>query len=155
MKFSPVESLSANTPAIFKTTAANATFPVVEADEATDFVVSASTQADGWTAKGSYYDQELDPAANASDIYYISGGKFYYANQAFAVGTFRAWFETTKSAGSMAPSFSIGLDEEAAGLQFVEKADGSVEVIYNVSGQRQQQMESGINIINGKKVMKR
>lgn len=153
MKFSPVESLSANTPAIFKTTAANATFPVVEADEATDFVVSASAQADGWTAKGSYYDQELDPAANASDIYYISGGKFYYANQAFVVGTFRAWFETTKSAGSMAPSFSIGLDEEAADLKFVEKADGTVEMIYNISGKRLQQMEKGINIINGKKLM--
>ena len=155
MKFSPVESLSANTPAIFKTSVANTIFPVTEADEATDFVVSATTKADGWTAKGSFYDQELDPAANASDIYYISGDKFYYANQAFAVGTFRAWFETQNSSGSMAPSFSISFDEEAAGLQFVEKADGSVEVIYNVSGQRQQQMESGINIINGKKVMKR
>ena len=153
MKFSPVESLSANTPAIFKTSATNATFPVSEADEATDFVVSASTQADGWTAKGSYFDQELDPAANESDIYYISGDKFYYANQTFAVGTFRAWFETQKSAGSMAPSFSISFDEEAADLQFVEKADGSVDVVYNVSGMRQQQTENGINIINGKKVM--
>ena len=154
-KSAPVESLSANTPAIFKTSVANTIFPVTEADKAKDFVVSATTKADGWTAKGSYYDQELDPAANASDIYYISGDKFYYANQAFAVGTFRAWFETQNSSGSMAPSFSISFDEEAAGLQFVEKADGSVEVIYNVSGQRQQQMESGINIINGKKVMKR
>ncbi|MBR5715101.1 MAG: hypothetical protein IKX59_00805 [Bacteroidales bacterium] len=153
MTFSPVESLSANTPAVFKTTATTATFPVVAEDEALDFVVSASTQADGWTAKGSFYDQELDPIDNESDIYYISSNKFYYANQAFAVGTFRAWFETPKNSSSQAPCFSIGIDDQSADLRFIEKSDGTVDLIYDLSGKRMQQMEQGVNIINGKKLM--
>ena len=154
MTFSPVDALSANTPAIFKTTSAKATFPVVEADVAAEFVVSAPAKANGWTTKGSYYDQELDPAANTSDIYYISGDKFYYANQAFAVGTFRAWFETAKSVGGKAQSLSISFDENATtALQSVSEAEGTTSVIYDLNGRMLQQKERGINIINGKKVM--
>ncbi len=154
MTFSPVNALSANTPAIFKTTSATATFPVAEADVATGLVVSAPAKANGWTTKGSYYDQELDPAASTSDIYYISGDKFYYANQTFAVGAFRAWFETAKSVGGKAQSLSIIFEEQATtALQSVSEADGMTGVIYDLNGRILQQKGKGINIINGKKVM--
>lgn len=154
MTFSPIETLNANTPAVFKTTAATATFPVVAADEADGMVVSAPSKADGWTVKGSYYDQELDPDGSSSDIYYIASNRFYYANQAFDVKAFRAWFETPKTAGSKAFVFSI--DSEKPGttnLNFVENADGTIDTIYDINGRRLQQRERGINIINGKKVM--
>ena len=154
MTFSPIETLNANTPAVFKTTAATATFPVATADEASGMVVSAPSKADGWTVKGSYYDQELDPDGGSSDIYYIASNRFYYANQAFDVKAFRAWFETPKTAGSKAFVFSI--DSEKPGttsLNFVENADGTIDTIYDINGRRLQQRERGINIINGKKVM--
>lgn len=154
MNFSPIETLNANTPAVFKTTAATATFPVVSAGEASGMVVSAPSKADGWTVKGSYYDQELDPDGSSSDIYYIASNRFYYANQAFDVKAFRAWFETPKTAGSKAFVFSI--DSEKPGttsLNFVENADGTIDTIYDINGRRLQQRERGINIINGKKVM--
>ena len=154
MTFSPVNALSANTPAIFKTTSETATFPVAEADVATGLVVSAPAKANGWTTKGAYYDQELDPAASTSDIYYISGDKFYYANQTFAVGAFRAWFETAKSVGGKAQSLSIIFEEQATtALQSISETDGMTGVIYDLNGRILQQKEKGINIINGKKVM--
>ena len=154
MTFSPIETLNANTPAVFYTTAATATFPVTAADEADGMVVSAPSKADGWTVKGSYYDQELDPDGSSSDIYYIASNRFYYANQAFDVKAFRAWFETPKTAGSKAFVFSI--DSEKPGttnLNFVENADGTIDTIYDINGRRLQQRGRGINIINGKKVM--
>lgn len=154
MTFSPIETLNANTPAVFKTTAATATFPVTAADEADGMVVSAPSKADGWTVKGSYYDQELDPDGSSSDIYYIASNRFYYANQAFDVKAFRAWFETPKTAGSKAFVFSI--DSEKPGttsLNFVENTDGTIDTIYDINGRRLQQRGRGINIINGKKVM--
>ena len=154
MTFSPIETLNANTPAVFKTTSATATFPVTAPGKATDLVVSASAKADDWTVKGSYYDQELDPDGSSSDIYYIASNRFYYANQAFDVKAFRAWFETPKTAGSKAFVFSI--DSEKPGttnLNFIENADGTIDTIYDINGRRLQQRERGINIINGKKVM--
>lgn len=154
MTFSPIETLNANTPAVFKTTAATATFPVTAAGEADGMVVSAASKADGWTVKGSYYDQKLDPEGSSSDIYYISSNRFYYANQAFDVKAFRAWFEKPKTAGSKAFVFSI--DSEKPGttsLNFVENTDGTIYTIYDTNGRRLQHKERGINIINGKKVM--
>jgi len=154
MTFSPIETLNANTPAVFKTTAATATFPVATADEASGMVVSAPSKADGWTVKGSYYDQELDPDGSSSDIYYIASNKFYYANQAFDVKAFRAWFEIPKTAGSKASVFSIDTEKPGTtNLNFVENADGTIDTIYDINGRRLQQRERGINIINGKKVI--
>ena len=50
-------------------------------------------------------------------------------------------------------SFGINLDDDATGISTVETftEEGA---IFNLAGQRLQKMQKGINIVNGKKVLR-
>ena len=151
MKFVPASSVAANTPCIFKGASEVATFPVSTADEATESVINRETEVSEWTICGTYFDQTLSSSEN--DIYYISENKFWYANEAFPVPAFRCWFETPKTVGVKAKHFSIeDVDTNTTDIKYVENNDGSVNVIFDLSGRKLAGPQKGINIINGKKV---
>ena len=49
--------------------------------------------------------------------------------------------------------FAFGLEDDATGIQAIENAAEN-GAIYNLAGQRINKMQKGINIVNGKKVLK-
>jgi len=91
----------------------------------------------------------------------IPEGSFYISNQGELkklVGNdatlkgFRAYF--TVDGGSSVKALSFDFDDDATGI---ERAQGVQEVqgpIYNLAGQRLNKVQRGINIINGKKILK-
>lgn len=66
------------------------------------------------------------------------------------MAAYRAYFETPRSADGKV--FVYGIDVDTTDIDFVENADGTVTVIYDMEGRRLNEMRKGINIINGKKI---
>ena len=67
---------------------------------------------------------------------------------------YRAYFTVDAGSAVKAMSIDLGLDGDATGIEsFEEKATEGVG-IYNLAGQRLNQVQKGINIINGKKVLR-
>ena len=64
---------------------------------------------------------------------------------------FRAYFELPAGGEIKAISFD---DDDATGISDLKDLKDSKDLIYNIAGQRIQKMQKGINIINGKKVLK-
>ena len=60
---------------------------------------------------------------------------------------------TPKFANAKNGVFSIDIDNMATGINYVENSDGTLDVIFDISGRRIEMPKSGINIINGKKVI--
>lgn len=143
LTLSEVSSVAANTPAIFKK--ANETFSVAEAGyivvNESDLVDGAS--AGGTTLKGTYAGTSIASGAG----YYISGDKFW--SDGANIKPFRAYLEGMVAGSARLQIFIEGAD----GLQNItdELTD---EDIYNLSGIRMAKAQKGINIINGKKIVK-
>ena len=77
---------------------------------------------------------------------------FYRANNN-TVATNRAYIHVTSNG---VKSFVINLEDDATGISLMEDGRSQLEdgVIYNLAGQRINKMQKGINIVNGKKVLK-
>ena len=86
------------------------------------------------------------------NIYYLNGDKFLHANIAFPAGAFRGWFEAPKNSLNSKAFFMFG-DDEVTNVNMIEKNNGNVEIIYDLSGRKLQKTKKGINIINNKKVI--
>ena len=85
----------------------------------------------------------------------VNGGAgFYKAGQYKALGAHKAYIPAEAGAG--VKSFFIDLDDDATGISLMEDGRSQMEdgVIYNVAGQRISKMQKGINIVNGKKILK-
>ena len=59
----------------------------------------------------------------------------------------------TKSGSNNVKAFYFN-EDDATGIENVNVNDNANETIYNVAGQRMSKMQKGINIINGKKILK-
>ena len=68
---------------------------------------------------------------------------------------FRAYF-TVDGGGGGVKALSFDFDDEATGISLMEDGRSKMEdgAIYNVAGQRLNKMQRGINIVNGKKILK-
>ena len=77
---------------------------------------------------------------------------FYRANNN-TVATNRAYIHVN---GNGVKGFVINLEDDATGISLMEDGRSQMEdgVIYNVAGQRISKMQKGINIVNGKKILK-
>ena len=121
----------------------------------------AETTATGFDDSGNNKLLGTDVAAETTggDVYYAlstKGGKnvgFYWMKDggaAFTNGAHKAYLALTNISGIKA--FYGFEDDDATGI---ENANASVnENIYNLAGQRMSKMQRGINIINGKKILK-
>ena len=153
LTFEPVTSVEAGEPAAFKILNGDALN--ISVDNAIVKAGNCSTtfEALDWTMKGSYVTFSLDPEApeNASvDQYFISMDKFWYNNVAVPLDAFRAWFEAPRTS-ARASYFSIDESDVPTEINVVERADGRVDVIYDISGRRTSNVLNGISIINNKK----
>ena len=157
MTFTPVETVPAGTPAVFKTTAgstqsfeANQTESIPVLGNRTEVNVNQETGT--WKMYGTY---TLETRTGKNE-FYIKDNKFWQRAEAesscFYINPFRGWFEWTSSTGN-ARVFTINFDDPT-GINTVENADGTVTVIYDLSGRRQTELQKGVNIINGKKVVR-
>ena len=77
---------------------------------------------------------------------------FYRANNN-TVATNRAYIHVN---GNGVKGFVINLEDDATGISLMEDGRSQMEdgVIYNLAGQRINKMQKGINIVNGKKILK-
>ena len=89
---------------------------------------------------------------SSTDLIYglTTDGKIRKAGSGASIKGFRAYFDLPAGA-EVKP---LNFEDDATGItsSFAENVDGTV--IYNISGQRIQKMQNGINIINGKKILK-
>ena len=85
--------------------------------------------------------------------YILYHGEFYKAN-ASPVAVGRAYIHLP--ADSQVKSLRIDLEDNATsiGEELRAKSEESDGAIYNVAGQRLQKMQKGVNIVNGKKILK-
>lgn len=156
MTFEPVTTVTAGTPAVFRLLDEN----VTEADmSTTDAVLKAGDKSwtgdvAQWEMKGTYSNITINPSTEANNIYYIATNKVLYANQQFNVAAYRGWFETPKTASSNSKVYSIGFgDDDTTGIDLIEKENGEIDMIFDISGKQLPQSKKGINIINNKKVI--
>lgn len=136
-----VDGLAANEPGFFK---ANAGVRAMQAD---GYVwAKAAGEKDaiaGLTLTGCYAQTNLASGAG----YYISGGKLY--GDGANVKPFRAYLAGSVAGGAKA--LTIYASDET-GLHDIT-SQFTQEEIYNLQGMKHQQMQHGINIIGGKKVL--
>lgn len=85
----------------------------------------------------------------------VKNGKpgFYRAASNTTLKAHRAYIAKSYFAGEV-KDFTFGEDDDATGIETIENAveDGA---IYNMAGQRLNKMQKGINIVNGKKILKK
>lgn len=156
MTFEPVTTVTAGTPAVFRLLDEN----VTEADmSTTDAVLKAGDMnwtgdVAQWEMKGTYSNITIVPSTETNNIYYIATNKVLYANQQFNVAAYRGWFETPKTASSNSKVYSVGFgDDDTTGIDLIEKENGEIDMIFDISGKQLPQSKKGINIINNKKVI--
>ena len=116
-------------------------------------VVNGTTYTDPYTDKG-YQQAVIDPNA-----YYFeaSSNTFRALNGRFNLKAFRAYLSTTDDTSNARSILGIDISEDgqSTGISFVESEDGkTVDVVFDLNGRRLQEAKKGINIINGKKVIK-
>ena len=85
--------------------------------------------------------------------------KLYYPSETLSVAACRGYFIIPQEAvnGTSAPQFVMGFDDdETTGIQTIDitpEGWNNAPAIYNLSGQRLNSLQKGINIVNGKKVV--
>ena len=117
MTFSPVETVAANTPCVFKKKNANATSVTFTASAINPAEPTTPAAVDGLSLNGTY-----EQITDKTGIYYIAADKFWLAEDAITVNPFRAYF--TGSLQSSAKIFNI----------IVNETDGSATTIGTLSG---------------------
>ena len=88
-----------------------------------------------------------------TDIIYgmTTDGHIQKAGASASIKGFRAYFDVPVGSEVKALTFD---GEDATGLKDIKDLNDSNDLIYDISGQRIQKMQKGINIINGKKILK-
>ena len=81
-----------------------------------------------------------------------SDNKIHPAGDHVVVGQYKAYIDIAKVSESSAPSFDFIGVEETTGIEGLEMENTS-DAIYNLQGQRVSNIQKGMYIINGKKVL--
>lgn len=147
MKFSSALTIEAGKPYIVKPTETVTNFTATDKEivaESTDVTYGDVTMVGNLNqtsiARGSFY-------INTS-----SQLKKLTAESATLKG-FRAYFTVDGGSGVKALAFAFD-DDDATGISNLNVNENLNEAIYNISGQRLSKAQKGINIINGKKILK-
>ncbi len=158
LEFTAAASIEANTPMLVKKLNSDATgISIHEAEvtvEATPQDLTASTDANGWTAEG-YYDNIT--MTDAADVFYIANNKFWAAGASLTINAFRAIYRYNGS-GTI-NRMSISIDENANAIQGISGEAPVAGGVYTISGQlvrrnaNAEGLAPGLYIINGKKVL--
>ena len=111
------------------------------------------TCGNSWTMKGTYHTLDEFKPSDA-DMYYIAQNQFWYAEDAVTMSPFRSWFEAPKSAGAATRRFVINEMGAETNITVVEDAQNHrVQFVFDLSGKRKAAASSGLNIVDGNKVL--
>lgn len=157
MWFNPIQNVDANTPAVFRRLAGN---EINVSDTNAPIYVNGTetenTDATNWQLKGTYKPVVI--SNQNGNLYYIAQNQFWNATQSannVKVPAYRAYFETTTPVSARSFTLFIGDGDSTTEIGTIN-ADGTIETapVYNIAGQRLSITTKGINIINGKKIIK-
>ena len=139
----------AGTPVFLKGTAGTATVTINTGD------------AFAAVEKGDLTGTYTDLAVSGGTDYFLGKvdgkvGFYHWAGSTLKAN--RAYFEASKLSSTGAKGFALDFEDDATGIDDVNanlNDSGNLnEAIYNLAGQRLNKMQKGINIINGKKILK-
>lgn len=154
MLFTPVATVEAGVPAVFKTEDGSVSAQAADAVLKASSNWTPSTDATDWTMCGTYTAKTVDPSQDANSVYYITDNTFVFADMAFPVAAYRGYFITPKNNVNKSAAYAINAENKGTdGITYQENADGTVSVVYDLNGVRHSKVQKGINIINGKKVI--
>ena len=154
--FTPVTSLEASLPYVIYVPA-TMTDDIILSNveiEAANIVSHYSAVRRNYYFCGSYVPVaagEWQQASSDDDIYIVTAdGMIVKAEAETGIKGFRAYFDLP--AGTIVKSFSF--DDFETEIKDVEDIRDFKETIYNLAGQRVDKMQKGVNIVNGKKILK-
>ena len=156
-----VTELAAGTPYIIKWASGDnivePTFEGVTFDKTMRDVVCDLDNGTGITFKGTYGYTSFTEA-NKSILFMGGSNKLYYPGNGAEIGAQRAYFQldgiTAGTSTSLIKQFVLTFGDDATGIEDLNVDVNLNENIYNVAGQRLNKMQRGINIVNGKKILK-
>ena len=135
-------------------------FVTVKAKVPGSWVGSGTTNGDVIFA-GTFSSQKLN-GGDKTKLILGANNKLYTPSsslQELSVAACRGYFIIPKAAveGTSAPQFVMGFDDdETTGIQTIDitpEGWNNAPAIYNLSGQRLNSLQKGVNIVNGKKVV--
>jgi hypothetical protein len=140
-------TIDANVPVLVKATQASAT-QVFEGVQVVAPTTDVQVAGNIVTFKGIYA-----PITVAEGDYFIGNGALCESAGTTNLKAFRAYIDAQEAAGIR---MFVGDEEIETGIETIDNRQQTTDngVIYNVAGQRIQKMQKGINIVNGKKLLK-
>ena len=139
-------TISANVPVLVKATQAS-TSQVFEGVQVVAPTADVQVAGNNVVFKGIYA-----PITVAEGDYFVGNNALYKSKGNTSIKAFRAYLDAT---ADVEVKMFIDGEEIATGIDSLIPALSEGEgVIYNVAGQRISKMQKGINIVNGKKVLK-
>lgn len=163
--FAAVEVMEANKPYIIKnTTETAALFAALENVTVAATPAAMETTVEGATMVGVYESvKAADLVENNDVLFFNTKGALKYldaantaAVEAITFTPFRAYILVDKNTfdDSTEKTISVRHDDGTTGIESAELNNENSEFIYDLLGRRVQQMEKGIYIVNGKKVIR-
>jgi hypothetical protein len=153
LSFSPTESLSATKPYVIYVPKAITEVEIEEVE------IDGSNTKSSYTLKNkAYFRGTYAPVApgewtkktDTDDIYGVTtDGKILKAGPEASIKGFRAYFDVPAGAAVKA----LVIEDDETGITSPLGETGQ-EAIYNVAGQRLSKKQKGVNIVNGKKILK-
>ena len=145
--FSDAESIEAGKPYLVKVPSDMSSIELTsETGITVNTTITPSVTKDGVTFTGVYTNGKAPMGS-----FIISNNKFYNVDSDVTLKSFRGYI--TVDSGNSVKALSFDLDDDATGLKDLKDLNDLKE-IYNVAGQRMSKVQKGINIINGKKILK-
>lgn len=137
--FGEVEAVKAGTGVLVEAAEGTYNFTIEnnEADYESDLVGSVATVA---------------KASIAATVYTLQSGPAFKQFTGDNVTGFRSHIEV--EAGSGVKAFNVIFGDDETGLKNIKDIKDSNDLIYNLAGQRMNKAQKGVNIINGKKILK-
>lgn len=146
------EVLKAGTPVIVKAAQGSYTLAITMDD------TDAKEPLDDSLLKGNFVSQTLTQGTTTKKFIFANGTNgvgFYLMDESGTIGANKCWMEWTVPAGQAeVRSFVISFDD-ATGISDIipETDENRTHLIYNISGQRLNKPQKGLNIIGNKKVI--
>lgn len=143
-------TVSAGTPVLLKSTSSSAT-----ATLGSSFETNPATTT---SLAGTFVAMTVDMTESVSTDYFlgVSSGKVgFYHWDGETLKAFRAYLPASAVSGeSNVKGFALDFDDDATSINEELRVKSEESAIFNLAGQRLQKMQKGVNIINGKKIIK-
>ncbi len=147
------EILKKGTPVIIKAEEGSYSLPITMSDN------GAKTSLAGSLLRGNFVKQDLTQGYTTKKYIFANGangvGFYLMKKSSDPIGANKCWMEWTVPAGQAeVRSFVISFDD-ATGISDIipETKENRTHLIYNISGQRLNKPQKGLNIVNGKKII--